>query len=320
MQVVGHNGDTLEIKNRKVRVLTVTVSLMNADHATQGSFFFPRNVTMKCTLKRAGEEHILFADNLQNLTVESNWRKGLEAVTGPLGMLYKGAGRSVVPICIQMPGIIDVQGDDLLSVQLNAMTGTYNSLFDINQCKIDFDWTDTKGIEEAIPVITTEYINGGTNNFTKSLGSDVISVLLLNYDQGFGGAVPYRDTQRVFQSVALNSDEYNINEKDDVLQSRNYRLFENEASAHYRGQSFMIQQYHGHHLHNVQLTVQLDATLNTQANNVVMVRKFKYTPETTVRAHAAAKEAADEHVNKMVNRVGAHAVNAAHRARRGHRH
>jgi hypothetical protein len=306
MIIIGQSPNKLITQDRTVKDLSIMMRLVNA--AGTGSVaVFPvlRNITLRARLIRGGHEHVCFEDNLQNLVVDSHWEDNLESVSSASYLVQKGNGNALLPIRVKLPGVMNVTGTDKLELEVNILNGTYAAGFNIPSCQADIDWVDAKGIETAIPKIEVKYIPSGSGQWNESLGDDVVSVLVHNYDLGFTGSTAYTDAQTVFSAVNITSKSFNLNETADRLHSRLLDKFETQTACFFRGQSHKLHCHAGHHLHTVQLNLTMVPANVTAGNNVIVIRRFVYDGHTSIKAHHATHHANKDHHAHLVKRIGA---------------
>ena len=299
-------------KNRTVKELNLLFRLTNtAGTGTVGILPLLRNISIKCVLHRTKKQHVILNDNVQNYAIESHFHKGLEGIISAAFLTQKGNGVAVLPITIDLPGPINLQHDDLLELDVNVLNGAYPAGLNVAACNLDINWREETGIEEYIPHITAKYIQAGEGQFNESLGSNIKTILLLNFDQGLGGTAEPLDTAQVVTGLQLTSKNWNINDSYDRLFSRKIRQFETAAASAFRGQCYHLKPHNGELLDNVQMQLTMNSALVTAANNVIIFRHFTMEGETSVRAHELHHSRTKAHTDKLHSHIGGVHMNMA---------
>ncbi|PQJ12862.1 hypothetical protein CJD36_003715 [Flavipsychrobacter stenotrophus] len=321
-QIVGQTTGKEKVAGRTVKELAVTMRLVNSTGTgTVTTLPVLRNITVKSILHRVGTDHTILEGNLQNYAVDSHYERGLEAIVSATYLEQKGLGQALLHIRITLPDVINCHSGDMLETDVSVLSGTYTSYFNVAQCVTDIQWVDAFGVEHGIPYIAIKAVQGAVASHPEVIGDGVQTITLLNFDQGLATTAATTDANQVVTGIQLNTNIGTFNETADHLNSRSMRMFETQTARYIRGQCYRIHSHNGALMHDVRITLTMNAALNTAANNFIVVRGYKHDGETHIRAHETMHKHQTAHVQHVAKHIGNDAISKSlNAARNGARH
>lgn len=273
---------TEQITNKSIRRIGVVVKLYKPAAAPADVLPNLQSVIIKLSLKRNGNTHIIFNDNLAVLLRESMFHQSYDAVSDISGLLNIGTngGDTIQAVCgmIDLGGTINCMNTDVLTFTADTNASWVDATYDASQSNIEFEIRDDIGVEKFIPKILSESINNGESRFRRSLGDNVTQVSFINTD--VSAWIPLT-TDIAVEHFTLTSDKYNISDDKYQMYARRNSQFESVSSSNSRKKSFAYTP--NTEIDNVQIDLQLDPAQITGSANRIVYRTFVADKSTLVR-------------------------------------
>ncbi len=296
-------------RNRTVQRLSVNVRV---GYSTTSGLTLPdlASVQMKCILRRNGREHIIFADNLQVLALESMFFTSIECLQHPGYLSLMSGSISSLPytygqhLLIDLKSPINLQGDDTLSLEVAVTSAWLPSpamLSFASGSTIEMVWREAIGVETFIPVIRSKYIQAGISKVDEAIGDDITSLAFIN-TQGASPGSFLTDATAIIQQMTITSDRYNINDTLDRMIARRRAQFETQGISDLHGFSFVL--IPEGECDQVKVSLQMNA-LNVLVSKNVLVWRTYIVDKTTVARSARMHEKHDRrNTNKLKQHLG----------------
>lgn len=246
---------------------------------------------LKATLKRGGNEVVLFNTTAKNILIMS-------LIFSPLyyyifynsqaQTLVAGPTKILQPYRIDFGGPINLTQNDELIIewQLNSSFFSATNL-SLSASYIEMDECETTDIEYITPVLDVKVIEGSQQNPTYSLGDNVLSIILANYDK-----TDILEASAVVNSIKLSSNQMGKNDNYRELLCKLFSYYPDLTQAALRVQNFAL--YAGSdELDGVSLDLNLNTSNVTSSKNFVLTRSFITSDWLVTRAETilAAKNA-----------------------------
>ena len=326
MQITGQSQNTESLSGFKTRKMLLTFRLYANSANTLCTLPAFTNINVKCTLLRNNRNFEIMNDNLLNLGIAAQFRRGLEPMVNINFALPRLASPAVggvvssmiLPIVIELPGIIDIAMSDKLTTEINVNGGAYSaagSTLNITGCTLDSYWEPCDGHEQAIPKISCQYLQSSTGTANLSFGDHVKRIIVANYDKGLGTIPVYgtmlniNGTSAPLQSSDANQVITNLNFacshftqalSADRLNMQTLSKFESWVEAMFRGQIYEFEADHSSGLmDNVNLSFNMNAVNLTASNNVVTAFSFVMDSHTMERFHRSVANRTRYHQSNM---------------------
>lgn len=277
----------IDFKNCDFRRLNITWYIQHTNDNTNftGQVIDFLKQTVKIVLTRGGKSFTILSCPVYIWLAYSNWLRSNYLGLYNTGTTYytqlQASGASAkLTLALGgefiLPQFINLRGDDLLKVTINASSG-YNSGCDTSASSIYVSQINEKGPEWATPYLNYSTITAGDSTFSAVLGNNITDVLLLNSDQ-----ITDQLATQVFENMQLNSNSLSFSlQWSEMQMQRLSQFFNNNSSvtdATLRRQSFMPIMASRNSLQNVQVDLQLNAANVAAAKNFVVAASY-YTDE-----------------------------------------
>jgi len=337
MQIQGQSQNTETISGQKTKQLLLTFRLYANAANTLCTLPVFTNINLKVTLNRGGKNFEIMNDNLLNLGIASQFKRGLEPMININFALPRVASPAVsgvtssmiLPIVIHLPGVIDIGFGDKLTTEINVNSGAYTatgSTLSISATSLDTYWIPCDGHEAAIPKIWCQYLQSSTGSANLSFGDHVERIIIANYDKGLGSILTYgsmlningtsaplqsSDANQVITNLNFSCTHFSQAFSGDRLNAETLSKFESVVEAVFRGQ---IYEFNAHKeaglMDNVNLNFTMNAANLTASNNVVTSFGFIMDHGTMQRHQQSIAKRADYHKQMIHSKLGiAHPAN-----------
>jgi hypothetical protein len=283
--------ETQQEKFKDINVTGMTVALtLDGTLSNSKTIVDYTAITVKAVLRRGGRDLVLFNETLKNLVSLSEWDspiwEWLNGNTNPLvlsGALLAPAVM-LVPIKFDFGGIINVDNDDELTIQVRLGEGCFSATQTTQaNCFAEFDVIEGVGLEVETPYINSRVIEAGQSNPTFDLGENVKEILICNYDK-----VDFKTATAVLQDMSIDSDKWSRNDSYSEMIARNFAQFHDTIQATTRYQSFRI--YSGYELDNVKLNLKLNSANVAASQNYVLWYSFTTSDNLVTKAAVKSKK------------------------------
>lgn len=231
---------------------------------------------LKGTLRRNGSEVVMFNSTAKNLLIMSLILNPLYyyiAVPSVIQNTVAGPTQGVQPFRFDFGGAINLIGNDefILEWQLNSTFFAATNL-SLSASYVQIDECETTDIEYFTPIFTTQVIEANQQNPSFSLGDNVLSVILANYDK-----TDYLTTTAVVNNIKLSgkSGGFNVSKNDNFfeLMVKSASYYQTIAEAAVRLQNWILWSG-GDELDGASLDLNLNTANVTSSKNFVLTRSF----------------------------------------------
>lgn len=280
----------LEISGRTVNSFGFNVK---ADAPPSGTTIVDfSKVVVKCTLKRAGNEIVLFQDILKPLLMASNFGNSIfpNVFSGASNHTIDTGNELGLNCKLDLGGAVNISGSDVLTLEVNVLSG---ALFGVNDF-IDVNEYETIGVEYATPLIQSRAINGGESRFRLGIGDNVQSLYFINMDKSSNLA-----SDNVLGQVVLDSDKINLSDQWSDLLVKRLGKFEVWQSATNRNQSFDLITANVP-LNKVTVDLHLNASNVSTSQNFLVWRSFVTSPELVAKARNMSERHAQQNMSDIL--------------------
>ena len=249
--------------------------------------FAAEYLQLKATLRRDGNNTVIFNNTLKNLVALSHiesttwnylWNTGVVGVS--LSVLA-GVNTLLIPLRFDLGGPLNLIGDDELEIEWQLAPDQFwlaaaNCVAATSY--IQLDYTETLDIEWYTPRIESRVIEANQQNVSYTLGDNILKVLLLNYDK-----TGFTESTAVVNFVKFSADKFSKND--------NYRELIDKAASYYsnvtefaaRIQNWIL--YSGSdELDNVAIDLNLNPPNVTAAKNFLVWLSFDTSANLVARA------------------------------------
>lgn len=255
-------------------------------------------VNIKAILRRNKADTIVMQDNLDILARESMYFHSIEPLTTFTAYMEKTPypNRSFyLPLFLDLGSVINLTGDDELNFEVNAVAGWYGTNTDASNCVLDFQWRDAIGVEDAIPVIRSRYIQGGATVVNEHLGDNVLSITYVNtHIQNFLSA------SAPINTLSIVSDKYQINDTYDRMIARRCTQFDSVEDANNRLNTFSYKP--DTEIDDCRINITLNGANILQGKNAIVWRTYELDQYTYNRAINMD----EKHKNRDANKLRKH--------------
>lgn len=259
-------------KNMNVQSASILIQMTTKNGYSQ-SQLVPNyeNIQVKGILNRHGKDSILFNESLKNLLYLSEWDSPifefLKGVSNPLlldGPNVSGIDTYVLPLKFEFGGIINLDGDDELTLEVTCSSGSFNTVgVDETKSFIQFDIVEGVGLEVHTPFIKSRTIEANQSNPSFDLGDNVMEIVIANYDK-----TNFLKSQAVINNISVDSDKWSRNDSYEEMICRNFGQFTDYIQGSTRRQSFRV--YSGYELDGVKLNLNLNTSnVNPSQNHIL---------------------------------------------------
>jgi hypothetical protein len=256
-------------------------------------------IDVKCMLKRSGEDHVLFHENLQLLAQESMFMKGFKHALQKTVIVLNatvGSRLDLLPLIVDLGAPLNLKGDDKLRLEVTTKAGWMGD-YDSSQSSIEIEDREAIGVETFIPFIKSRALQATISRDQFSLGHNVTSIAFINTEASRDNT----DAQRVWDSVIINTDKVNWDDNRARILGRRASMFEDVAVAGDRKENFKY--VPNVELDNVQITIQLNGANVAATKNYIVYRTFKITSEGLNRAQATQAKHDKKNTQKVVDQI-----------------
>ena len=250
---------------------------------------------LKGTLKRNGQEIELFNHTLKNLVILGNIKSPTYNFLNSNTVVYLNAlGQTALsPIRFDLGGPINLIGNDEFILEWTLNTTYFNTVAGVvpSTSYITVDETETCGVEYFVPITRSKVIEGSQDNPTYSLGDNVMTIVLANYDK-----TDFLTANQVVKTIRLKSDKVNKNDDFNELITKSMSYYSTASEAGLRLQNWVI--YDGaDELDNVDLNISTNSANVVSSKNYVLWRTF-YTDNWLVTRAETLRSALDSKADK----------------------
>jgi hypothetical protein len=269
------NNDTQSLKlwKKTIQRIAFVVNLVGA--GTIATVLLDL-INVKIVLKRGGREYVIAHENLQVLVQESMFWAGFEHALQKVSLPLSGV-LNVLPLIVDLGAPINLFNDDELTIEVTSKTG-WNGDYSSSESSIEIESREAIGVETAVPFIKTKSIQATSSRIQESLGDSVTSIMFMNTEASRGVA----DADKVFDSVIITSDKYNVSDNRGRLLSRRSTQFETSAAATLRKENFRYTPEVM--LDNVTVTVETNGSNVVATKNYIVYRTLQATKDTIQRS------------------------------------
>lgn len=291
------SSDKLEIRGANVSGFNFGFKV---SHGTDNTAFaanpiVPANVFVKCTLYRKKQAHVLFADSLLPLALESAFYSGAWDQLNDVGtigyqrlVVAAAATREVVlqTVAIRFHEVVNVAEDDVLLLEIQANSNAIDGNSSTSLSRLLYDYIEGIGNGFSIPFIRSHSLRASISSDKIGIGNDVVSVKFINTDKsGIATA------NQVLSSIAFQSDKLKISDSYEELLIKRAEAFHSNADHALRNQCFDLvsvskDNFGGHdvRMQNCDLHLQLNSANVNASENWIVWRGYVNEGETYVRA------------------------------------
>lgn len=245
-------------------------------------------ISVKISLVRRGQNIPIATDNLQNLTMASNYFSPIirtaqaSWLNGGTRILLAAAVASkeirVCPVKFDFGGIINLDGDDRLMMEFNLASSAISAAVDTATSYANIDFTSGIGIEYVTPQYRSIGIEAACTSLSETLGDNVTRVVLINTNK-----TDVLEASQVVTNLSLSSDKLSYTADYARLLEMQTAQFVDETIAGYRLQSFCL--YNGGmDLDNVKLDASTTSANVTASKNYIAVFNYMSDPLTLAKA------------------------------------
>lgn len=267
------------VRNKWIDGFTFTPVLTGSGNLG-GTWLDLTQMTMKGTLTRNGVSNTLFNTTLLNLLIISLimnplWFYMFPTVTGGLHLIA-GPTKALVPLRFDLGGPLNLTDNDEFAVEWNLNPTSFFTATNVTvaSCYIQMDECETAEIEWVTPFLDVTVIEGTQQQISYSLGDNVLSVLLVNYDKTANYTY---DANQVVNMLVLTGQcagkQYGKNDNFYEILTKNYSYYPTYQEAGYRYQNWIVYSG-GDELDAVKLDLTLNIANVTSSKNFVLVRRF----------------------------------------------
>ncbi len=208
LQVNPNERKEVTIVNQKLVGFAVNAQLYSAAnnvYVTSQDINFAQTL-LKVTLKRDGHTIIILQDDLRTLGLHRNLTDlsrrafyqdhafGVTLQTPTAGL----PSRVIVGFEIRLPGVLELKGTDQLIVECTLNPTMFSAGVNTSTSYMEIKPIKTTAFEKFVPLLRSYAITAGERRKSFDIGSNVMGVTLLNFDQ-----TAY--TTPVVQSITLSS-------------------------------------------------------------------------------------------------------------------
>lgn len=289
---------TTSMKNKWIDGFTLSILLTTLFGSITANPVDTEQLQLKGTLKRNGAEIEMFNHTLKNLVILSHLKSSTYDFLAPFTLLYTGTPAPgidtfIVPLRFDFGGPLNLIASDEFVLEWTLNQGFFNASanLDMNACYIAMDETETSEIEFFVPITRSKVIEGTQDNPTYSLGDNITTIILANYDK-----TSFNLADRVIKTVRLKSDKLNKNDSFDELITKAISYYSTPNEMASRLQNWII--YNGaDELDNVDLNISTNPSNVTSSKNYILWRTF-YTDNWLVTRAMALKEQSEIKADK----------------------
>lgn len=296
-EILFGSSDKLEIRGANVSGFNIAFKVT---HGTDNTAFaanpiLPANVFVKATLYRNKQAHVIFADSLLPLALESAFYSGAWDQLNDVGTIgYQrlvaaaAATKEVVlqTVAVRLHEVINLSGDDVLLFEVQANSNAIDSNSSSALSRLLFDYIEGIGNGFSIPSIRSHSLRASISSDKIGLGNEVTSVKFINTDKA-----GITTANQVIQSIAFSSDKVKLSDSYEELLTKRAESFNSNADHALRNQCFDLvsvvkDNFSGHdvRMQNCDLHLQLNSA-NVNANeNWIVWRSFVNDMSTYERA------------------------------------
>jgi hypothetical protein len=255
-------------------------------------------VYVNITLNQDGRSTTICATTVKPLAQHLNYMSsGWDYCSNQqTSILYSGSGGEAGDVQIanarvDFGCVLNLRGDDSLVVEVRVQSDCINGNWTTDSY-IEVDSIEGVGLQYTTPQFHTFAINGGESKFSHSIGDNCTAVSLQNISTNPTG--DYSNSP--WQNARVFSDRYNINDDWGQLWSKRTTMFQTDAVATERHQSFCLST---ETTDNTQVQLDLFPSNNNTNENYLCYSTFF----TNKKLVAKASKRAEKHAKKSVEKV-----------------
>lgn len=183
------------------------------------------NAQVEITLRRGKTTIMIYQGNFRDIVAASSWKKNAWQmfVASQVGfsriLLVQALGvaeQITFPVEFDLGGIINLRGEDLLSVKVQMPTSVYDgtggAACNTTTSYFQYDAAEAIGIEYATPKLEVYTFQASIPSDSVAMGDNVTDALFINYDK-----TNYLTASRVCNSYNLNSDRLTKTQADNEI-------------------------------------------------------------------------------------------------------
>lgn len=235
--IIGNTADNFEVSNKSVRRLALDVVATTTATPSSSNFIDLSQIQIVMEIQQAGRREVMFSGPLSFLgRFCSYFNGGFSSWATPYNAYQTVAtNKQLVSLCIDLGHTINLLGNDKITVRINQQNGWCGSAVTAASTYINYEWRDSIGIQEYIPVfdIKLGITNAGQDTF--SPGDNVIQ-----YGYVSSLVTGPTDANSQFTYITLNSNNYKQDDTLYTLINRRQQQFESYAEAPLRYHTFIF--------------------------------------------------------------------------------
>lgn len=276
-------GETqvLDCRAKKVRGLTFRPNLTAAvvNTGLTCADFLPQGIAVKVFLRRGNQTYRICQDNLQPLAMDSSictsafkWIAPAGSGLTPPVLTAHAVGVAEVafiPIFVDFGGIIDLQEQDILTATITSTRSEYSANISTGASFVEFDFYESAGIEEAMPVIDVMSVNPNESNNNYDAGDCVRSITFINTDK-----TTALSSAQVVQQVAIDTDIIGINDVWTEAYTKTIALCHGNESDYIAQSLVLMANSGGFMANNVKINISFNSTNVNGGKNYVVARRW----------------------------------------------
>lgn len=204
------------------------------------------------------------------------------------------------PFQIFLPGIINLDGDDVLTIEVQANNGVFAGNTDTTASYFYFDIIEGIGIETQIPTLQMDSVQGAQSQYVRYIGDNVSRITFINLDKALTTNLLASDdivTAATFNSSLLDYVDTNIESWTKTLNNNPYSGFYSNVSF---GKSRAL---FGSNVptQNASLTLTLNSANVVAGKNYVVWSQFIADKATALKAAAMSERFAAKNAKALYN-------------------
>lgn len=290
--------DTMVIRNQNIKRFLFSI-FADSDNSYPIDL---SKIRIKITLNRDNDQHTLYSGILSIAHMISTYLCGqFEFYLSAQYAIVNGSVEPpnyYLPIVVDLGGIINLDGDDNLQIEVNIQSGAYGGSSASNYMLLDVE--PAIGIERYIPFINAESVPSSTSTRDWHLGDNVGRICVLSLiaaptdnipntnpvQKYIGSAIDEKASFQYLQTSTISSDKYDRVAPLHELIDYRLTFFESQLPEYYRHYNYLIYEpTSGYALDGVKLNLDFDASKITSTGTVWVVwRSAKFTAKGILKA------------------------------------
>jgi hypothetical protein len=282
----------LSLKNKWIDGFTLATQV-KASSTVPFCVFDPEQLTLKATLRRNGQEIEMFNHTLKNLVILSHLRTTTYRSLNPNFFIALDVMNTIGlnTLRFDFGGPLNLIGDDELLLEWSLNSTYFQSGIDSANSFISLDETECTDVEYFVPITRSKVIEGSQDNPSYSLGDNVMSIVIANYDKA---SIYTADS--VIKTLRLKTEKFAKNDTFNELLAKGVSYYSDINEFFARYQTFQV--YSGaDELDGVELNLSLNSANVTSSKNYVLWRTF-YTDNWLVTRATTISEQMNQKADK----------------------